>query len=108
MQAINANTGITQWHTALLQDGPAGASLAVAGDTLYIGAGSGGTLFSVNAGTGAAIWAHQVAEDLASVPVIANGVIYVTRTADCCRPSPWPTRRNSGQPRRVLKAPVQR
>jgi outer membrane protein assembly factor BamB len=32
----------------------------------------------VNAGTGAANWAHQVAEDLASVPVIANGVIYVS------------------------------
>jgi len=58
--AISASSGITQWHATLLQDGPGGASLVFADDALYVGAGTGGTLFSLNAATGSVNWAREV------------------------------------------------
>jgi outer membrane protein assembly factor BamB len=81
LYAISASSGITQWHSSVLQDGPGGASLVLAGGTLYMGAGTGGTLFSLNAGTGAVNWAHKVDEYLMSTPVIADGVVYVITTS---------------------------
>jgi serine/threonine protein kinase len=77
LYAISASSGITQWRATLLQDGPGGASLVFAGDALYVGAGTGGTLFSLNAGTGSVNWAHEVDPDLVSAPVIADGTVYL-------------------------------
>jgi outer membrane protein assembly factor BamB len=77
LYAISASSGITQWHATLLQDGPGGASMVVADDTIYVGAGTAGTLFSLNAGTGSINWSDQVDTDLSSAPVIADGVIYL-------------------------------
>jgi outer membrane protein assembly factor BamB len=82
VQAISVSTGIAQWHAQVLQDGSGGGSLVVADGTLYLGAGVGGTLFSMKADTGSVIWAHQIGDDLQSALVIAHGAVYVTTTSE--------------------------
>jgi outer membrane protein assembly factor BamB len=78
VHAINMSTGAKLWDTAVFQGEHAGTGLVRDGDTLYLGAITGGTLYSLNAGTGRVNWAYQAGIGIASNPVIADGVVYFT------------------------------
>jgi uncharacterized protein YjbI with pentapeptide repeats/outer membrane protein assembly factor BamB len=76
--ALNAATGAHRW-TANLHDTSSGSDTfhpAVAGGVVYA-LSNAGTAYAFNATTGALLWSHPSGGALRTVPVIANGILYI-------------------------------
>jgi eukaryotic-like serine/threonine-protein kinase len=76
--ALNAATGAHRW-TANLHDTSSGADTfhpAVADGVVYA-LSNAGTAYAFNARTGALLWSHPSGGALRTVPVIANGILYI-------------------------------
>ena len=89
--ALNASTGAKLWSYATgntINQGGVYSSPAVANGVVYIGSYSAsapgladsGTVYALNASTGAKLWSHATGVIFESSPAVANGVVYIGDT----------------------------
>ena len=59
------------------------SSPAVANGVVYVGSADG-TLYALNASTGARLWGYSARGQLISSPAVANGVVYIGTDDGIC------------------------
>jgi len=84
--ALNASTGAKLWSYAI-GGGDVTGSPAVENGVVYFGSEApchttacsptGGTVYALNASTGAELWSYATGVPVATSPAVANGVVYV-------------------------------
>ena len=79
--AFNANTGALLWQGVIGWS----STPAVANGVVYVGSGDG-SVYALNADTGAFVWKYATGGSVESSPVVANGVVYVAPTRTTCTP----------------------
>jgi outer membrane protein assembly factor BamB len=75
---LNAADGSLLWK---FQRGPIGWPTlgvpAVAGNTVYVGLGSGSRLWALDLTNGQIIWAFDTSDRITSAPLVSGGIVYV-------------------------------
>ena len=89
--ALNASTGAKLWSYAI-GGGDVTGSPAVENRVVYFGSEApchttacspaGGTVYALNASTGAELWSYATGVPVATSPAVANGVVYVGSNDD--------------------------
>lgn len=79
LRAFDGATGAVIWSVQLPGQSSFSSPPAVHEGVIYVGgAGSGGTVYAVNANTGAVIWTSSVANGSNSSPAVTNEGVYVS------------------------------